>query len=101
MSDQVDSIVGRGVDGSPQLRRDPALRVVQVGGVCVGCPLAGVIDASQQSEMVEIGQVLTTATLERIGVEALRYRPNLVIATPMGYRPTPKTTRLGGNSPSA
>jgi uncharacterized protein YcbX len=28
---------------------------------------------------------ITTATLERIGVEALRYRPNLVIATPAGY----------------
>jgi uncharacterized protein len=28
---------------------------------------------------------ITTATLDRIGVEALRYRPNLVIATPEGY----------------
>jgi uncharacterized protein len=28
---------------------------------------------------------ITTATLERIGVEELRYRPNLVIATPAGY----------------
>ncbi len=28
---------------------------------------------------------ITTATLEHIGVEALRYRPNLVIATPSGY----------------
>ncbi|WP_019349208.1 MOSC domain-containing protein [Mycolicibacterium conceptionense] len=30
---------------------------------------------------------ITTATLERIGVEAARYRPNLVIATPPGYPP--------------
>ena len=30
---------------------------------------------------------ITTATLEHIGVEALRYRPNLVIATPAGYPP--------------
>jgi uncharacterized protein YcbX len=30
---------------------------------------------------------ITTATLEHIGVEALRYRPNLVIATPPGYPP--------------
>jgi uncharacterized protein YcbX len=28
---------------------------------------------------------ITTATLERVGVEALRYRPNLVIATPPWY----------------
>lgn len=30
---------------------------------------------------------ITTATLDHIGVEALRYRPNLVIATPPGYPP--------------
>ncbi|OBA76981.1 molybdenum cofactor biosysynthesis protein [Mycobacterium sp. 1554424.7] len=30
---------------------------------------------------------ITTATLEHIGVEALRYRPNLVIATPPGHPP--------------
>lgn len=30
---------------------------------------------------------ITTATLERVGVEALRYRPNLVIATPPRYPP--------------
>nr|WP_255396985.1 MOSC domain-containing protein [Mycobacterium sp. E342] len=30
---------------------------------------------------------ITTATLEHIGVEALRYRPNIVIGTPPGYPP--------------
>lgn len=30
---------------------------------------------------------ITTATLDHIGVEALRYRPNVVIATPSGYPP--------------
>jgi len=30
---------------------------------------------------------ITTATLQHIGVEALRYRPNLVIATPPDYPP--------------
>lgn len=30
---------------------------------------------------------ITTATLEHVGVEALRYRPNLVVATPPGYPP--------------
>ncbi|MDT5280502.1 MAG: uncharacterized protein QOJ20_1697 [Mycobacterium sp.] len=28
---------------------------------------------------------ITTATVERVGAEAVRYRPNLVIATPPGY----------------
>lgn len=29
--------------------------------------------------------LITTATLERIGVEAMRYRPNLIVETPEGY----------------
>jgi uncharacterized protein len=56
-------------------------------------------DAEVDAPILEIGQAtpghsftdlaplhaITTATLERIGVEALRYRPNLVITTPAGY----------------
>lgn len=38
---------------------------------------------------------ITTATLERIGVEALRYRPNLVIATPAGYPPYAENDWIG------
>jgi uncharacterized protein YcbX len=59
------------------------------------------VDADVDAHIVEIAQAtpgdsftdlaplhaITTATLERIGVEALRYRPNLVIATPPGYPP--------------
>jgi uncharacterized protein len=59
------------------------------------------VDAEVDGRILEIGQAtpgdsftddaplhaITTATLERIGVEALRYRPNLVIATPAGYPP--------------
>ena len=40
--------------------------------------------------------VITTATLEHIGVEALRYRPNLVIATPTGYPPYTENDWIGG-----
>jgi uncharacterized protein YcbX len=39
---------------------------------------------------------ITTATLERIGTEALRYRPNLVIATPLGYPPYAENDWVGG-----
>ena len=39
---------------------------------------------------------ITTATLEHIGVEALRYRPNLVIATPPGYPPYGENDWVGG-----
>lgn len=39
--------------------------------------------------------VITTATLEHIGVEALRYRPNLVIATPPDYPPYAENDWVG------
>jgi uncharacterized protein len=38
---------------------------------------------------------ITTATLDHIGVEALRYRPNLVIMTPAGYPPYAEDNWLG------
>jgi uncharacterized protein len=38
---------------------------------------------------------ITTATLEHIGVDALRYRPNLVIATPAGYPPYAENDWIG------
>lgn len=39
---------------------------------------------------------ITTATLEHIGVEALRYRPNLVITTPADYPPYAENDWVGG-----
>lgn len=39
---------------------------------------------------------ITTATLDHIGVEALRYRPNLVIATPPDYPPYAENDWVGG-----
>ncbi len=58
-------------------------------------------DAEVDSELLEIAQAtpgesftdlaplhaITTATVEQVGTEALRYRPNLVIATPSDYPP--------------
>jgi len=57
------------------------------------------VDAEVSGRILVIGQktpggsftdeaplhAITTATLDHIGVEALRYRPNLVITTPTGY----------------
>jgi uncharacterized protein YcbX len=39
--------------------------------------------------------LITTATLEHLGVEALRYRPNLVLATPPGTAPFVENSWLG------
>ena len=58
-------------------------------------------DAEVDAPLLELGQAtpgdsftdyapihaITTATLEHIGTEAVRYRPNLVISTPPGYPP--------------
>lgn len=57
------------------------------------------VDAELDARILEIAQAtpgdafadvaplhaITTATVERVGAEAVRYRPNLVIATPPGY----------------
>lgn len=66
-------------------------------------------DAEVESRVVEIAQAtpgdsftdlaplhaITTATCERIGTEALRYRPNLVITTPPGYPPYEENEWVG------
>lgn len=39
--------------------------------------------------------LLTTATAERIGTEALRYRPNLVVETPAGHPPFAESGWVG------
>lgn len=40
--------------------------------------------------------IITTATLETIGVEAIRYRPNIVVQTPPGTLPYLENDWLGG-----
>ncbi|MCW0212480.1 MAG: MOSC N-terminal beta barrel domain-containing protein [Pseudonocardia sp.] len=63
--------------------------------------LAEGVDAEVEFGVLEIAQgtpggafvdyapihLITTATLDEVGVEALRYRPNVVIETPPGYPP--------------
>lgn len=71
--------------------------------------LAHGVDADQDPPLLEIGQgtpggrfvdhspihLITTATLDRLGVEALRYRPNVVVATPPGHPPFCENAWLG------
>lgn len=68
------------------------------------------LDAEVEGELLEIGQAtpgesftdlaplhaITTATAQQVGTEALRYRPNLVIATPPGYPPYAENDWVGG-----
>ncbi len=85
-------------DGATVERPDPE-KLLELG-----------IDAEVGGRILEIGQAtpgdsftddaplhaITTATVEHIGVEALRYRPNLVIATPPGYPPYAENDWIGG-----
>lgn len=59
------------------------------------------LDAEVETPVIEIARatpghtfhdvaplhVMTTATLKQVGAEAVRYRPNVVLATPTGYPP--------------
>lgn len=90
-------LISQRPDGATLERPDPEM-LLELG-----------VDAEVGGRILEIGQAtpgdsftddaplhaITTATLERIGVEALRYRPNLVIATPAGYPPYDEDNWLG------
>jgi uncharacterized protein len=82
-------LISKRPDGATVERPDPdqllelgldaevAGRILEIG---LGTPGASFTDDAPL-------HAITTATLEHIGVEALRYRPNLVIATPPDFPP--------------
>jgi uncharacterized protein len=90
-------LISQRPDGATLERPDPE-KLLELG-----------VDAEVAGRILVIGQAtpgdsftddaplhaITTATLERIGVEALRYRPNLVIATPTGYPPYAENDWVG------
>ena len=91
------SLVGKRPPGAALERPDPET-VLELGE-----------DAEVAGQVLEIAQAtpgdsftdlaplhaITTATVEHIGTEALRYRPNLVIATPPGYPPYAENDWVG------
>ncbi|MBS4730191.1 MOSC domain-containing protein [Mycobacterium sp. SM1] len=96
----IDELLSRVVGRSVRLvhRRPPGATVERPDPEKV---LECGVEADVEGRILEIAQAtpgdaftdvaplhaITTATLKRTGVEALRYRPNLVIATPPGYPP--------------
>jgi uncharacterized protein YcbX len=104
VDDELSQLLGRPVvmadrrsDGATIERPDPE-RVLSEG-----------LDADIEPAELEIAQgapggrfvdhsplhLITTATLAEIGVEALRYRPNIVVATPEGCPPFVENTWIG------
>ncbi|GAB7066252.1 MOSC domain-containing protein [Mycobacterium hodleri] len=73
--------------GASLERADPE-QVLEFGlDAEVDAPLLELAEATPGTSFTDYApvHVITTATLERIGTEAERYRPNLVIATPPGF----------------
>ena len=96
VDDVLSRLVGRPVrlvsqrpDGATLERPDPE-KLLELGlDAEVGGRILKIAQATPGVSFTDEAPLhaITTATLEHIGVEALRYRPNLVIATPSGYPP--------------
>lgn len=94
VDDRLSRFVGRSVHladsrpaGASIERADPD-QVLDMGvDAEVDAPILELALATPGNSFTDLAPVhaITTATLEHIGVEAARYRPNLVIATPPGY----------------
>ncbi len=90
-------LISRRPHGATLERPDPE-QVLELG-----------LDAEINSQLIEVSQAtpgesftdlaplhaITTATVEQVGTEALRYRPNLLIATPPGYPPYAENAWVG------
>lgn len=99
--------------GASVERADPEQVLEQGLDAEVDAPLLELAEGTPGDSFVDLAplHVITTATLDRIGIEAQRYRPNIVIATPPGYPPyaenewtdrilTLGTARLKGMGPT-
>ncbi|MBW0102387.1 MOSC domain-containing protein [Pseudonocardia sp. KRD291] len=99
---------------SSLLGRDVRMAAERAEGATVERPdpedvLTEGLDADVEAAILEIAQgapggrfvdhspvhLITTATLDALGVETLRYRPNLVIATPQGHPPFSENDWVG------
>jgi MOSC domain-containing protein len=90
-------LISRRPHGAKLERPDPE-QVLELG-----------LDAEVDAQLLEVAQAtpgqsftdlaplhaITTATVEHVGTEALRYRPNLVLATPPSYPPYAENTWVG------
>lgn len=74
-------------DGASLERADPEQVLMAGLDAEVDAPLLEIAEATPGDSFVDLAplHVITTATLERIGTEAARYRPNIVITTPPDY----------------
>ncbi|OBH46556.1 MOSC domain-containing protein [Mycobacterium mantenii] len=91
-------LVTRRPDGATLVRPDPE-QLLELGlDAEVGGRILRIAAATPGESFTDEAPLhaITTATLEHIGVEALRYRPNLVITTPADYPPYAENDWVGG-----
>ncbi|OBH77707.1 molybdenum cofactor biosysynthesis protein [Mycobacterium mantenii] len=91
-------LVTRRLDGATLVRPDPE-QLLELGlDAEVGGRILRIAAATPGESFTDEAPLhaITTATLEHIGVEALRYRPNLVITTPADYPPYAENDWVGG-----
>lgn len=80
-------LADRRPQGASVERADPE-QVLDLGvDAEVDAPILEIAQATPGDSFTDLAPLhaITTATLDRIGVDAVRYRPNLVINTPPGY----------------
>lgn len=105
IDDLLSRLLGRAVrlvtqrpEGATLVRPDPE-KLLELGlDAEVGGRILQIAQATPGDAFTDEAPLhaITTATLEHIGVEALRYRPNIVIATPPGYPPYAENDWVGG-----
>lgn len=91
-------LVTRRPDGATLVRPDPE-QLLELGlDAEVGGRILRIAAATPGESFTDEAPLhaITTATLEHIGVEALRYRPNLVFTTPADYPPYAENDWVGG-----
>lgn len=84
--------------GASLERADPEQVLDRGLDAVVDAPLLELGEATPGDSFVDLAplHVITTATLERIGSEAQRYRPNIVVVTPPGYPAYAENDWTGG-----
>lgn len=84
-------------DGAVVERPDPEDVLAHGLDAEVDAPILEIAQGAPGGRFVDHSPVhlITTATLDALGVEALRYRPNVVVATPPGTEPFVENDWLG------
>jgi uncharacterized protein YcbX len=93
------SLVGKRPPGAALERPDPETVLEQGEDAEVAGQILEIAQATPGNSFTDLAPLhaITTATVEHIGTEALRYRPNIVIATPPGYPPYAENDWVGND----